>query len=287
MIALLALALLFSAGQDPKEDVPRACRPDIQGAVDWAACHAAAPEGSMARLFATINLGTIAYLSGDYGEAVRRYDEAVAAAGANQLQSDVWFHAFRADAYDHVGRGKEALDDARTAWAMLQGAAADWEARAGMAPLTDPERADVLSLILPILKSGGDPGFAQALAAYRALPTADWTAQAQRAAVLEQLGDFDGALAASREAMKARPGDPGLENNHCYILSRAGRPTEALPYCERAVAGLPDAAPIRHSMAAVLAQLGRCDESAAALAEAARLDPSGALYRQPIACAPR
>ena len=102
--------------------------------------------------------------------------------------------------------------------------------------------------------------------------------------MLEQLGDLEGALEASLVAVKAEPAHPGYLNNHCYILVRAGRPAEGLPYCEKAVQGAPAIAAVRHSLAAALAGVGRCEEAEDALAAAQRLDPATVLYQQRIAC---
>lgn len=289
MLIALVAALALSAAQDPKpEEIPRACNANLTAQFSWRACYAASDEGSLIRVLAALNVASEAYLERDYAEAVRLFDEVDVILDGEDLWPDPWLDAFRADAYQHVGRDKDALERAASSWTALRDEAAAGAALAesGLEPLSDEDTGNVLTLILPVLKKGGHPAFAPALAAFRALPVTGWADQARRAGVLEQLGDFDGALAASNEALKAQPGDPGLENNHCYILTRAGRPAEALPFCERAVAGLPEAAYARHSLAATLAGLGRCEDSAAELAEAARLDPSSALYRQPIACTP-
>ncbi len=112
----------------------------------------------------------------------------------------------------------------------------------------------------------------------------DVAAHGDLALVLEQLGDFEGALEASLVTVKAEPANPGYLNNHCYILVRAGRAAEGLPFCEKAVQGAPEVAAVRHSLAAALAGAGRCAEAEAALGEARRLDPATVLYQQSIAC---
>jgi predicted Zn-dependent protease len=91
-------------------------------------------------------------------------------------------------------------------------------------------------------------------------------------------------VADSKRAVELQPGDPTLLNNHCYTLVEAGQPAQGLSYCERAVAALPDSPYVRHSYAAALAGVGRCADSERQLAEARRLDPSSALYREAIAC---
>ncbi|MBW8302855.1 MAG: tetratricopeptide repeat protein [Brevundimonas sp.] len=277
MIAL-ALALFLTAA--PQEGPP-ACEIAPGVATDWAACAEALPEGSPQQRLARLNQATEAYLNRDYGAAERLYD---AVAGDEEVYSDVWLHTFRGDTYQQVGRDKDAVADARIAWLILSDDPA-WEAVRRMSGEVDEDtRRFLLSLILPILKKGRDDTFEAAFAAYRALPVKDVDGHANLALVLEQLGDFNGALEASLVAVKAEPTNPGYLNNHCYILVRAGRPAEGLPFCEKAVQGAPDVAPIRHSLAAALAGAGRCDEAEAALAEARRLDPATVLYRQPIAC---
>jgi tetratricopeptide (TPR) repeat protein len=277
---MIALALALFLTVAPQE-VPAVCQPTPGVAPDWAACAEALPEGSPQQRLARLNQASEAYLNRDYGAAERLYD---AAAGEETVWSDVWLHAFRADTYQQVGRDKDAVADARTAWLILSDDPA-WEAARRMSgPVDEDGRRYLLSLILPILKKGRDPVFDEAFAAFRALPVKDVEGHATLALVLEQLGDFEGALEASLVAVKAEPANAGYLNNHCYILVRAGRPAEGLPYCEKAVQGAPDIAPIRHSLAAALAGAGRCAEAEAALAEARRLDPATVLYQQPIAC---
>lgn len=277
MIAL-AVALFLTAAP---QEVPAVCQPAPGVAPDWAACAEALPEGSPQQRLARLNQASEAYMARDYGAAERLYD---AAAGEETVWSDVWLHAFRGDTYQQVGRDKDAVADARTAWLILSDDPA-WEAARRMSgPVDEDGRRYLLSLILPILKKGRDPVFDEAFAAFRALPVKDVEGHATLALVLEQLGDFNGALEASLVAVKAEPANAGYLNNHCYILVRAGRPAEGLPYCEKAVQGAPDIAPIRHSLAAALAGAGRCAEAEAALAEARRLDPATVLYQQPIAC---
>src|SRR5262249_22531307 len=98
---MCALTTGFAVSQTAAGDVPAVCRPDATGFVNYQACVDAAPAGSPARMLALINLGTQAYQRQDYAEAVRLYDEAQPPAPA-QIFSDASFHAYRADAYNHV-----------------------------------------------------------------------------------------------------------------------------------------------------------------------------------------
>ncbi len=275
----LVLALALTAAP---QEIPAVCEPAPGVTPDWAACAEALPEGSPQQRLARLNQATEAYLGRVYGTAERLYD---AAAQGDQVWSDVWLHAFRGDTYQQVGRDKDAVADARTAWRILSDDPAYAGPRELSGPIDEDGRRFVLTLVLPILKKGRDPDFEPAFAAFRALPLKDVAAHGDLALVLEQLGDFDGALQASLVAVKAEPTNAGYLNNHCYILVRAGRAAEGLPFCEKAVQGAPDVAAVRHSLAAALAGAGRCAESGAALAEARRLDPATVLYQQPIACA--
>jgi len=277
---MIALALVLFLAVSPQEP-PAACQPAPGVAPDWAACAEALPDGSPQQRLARLNQASEAYLNRDFGGAERLYDEA---AGDDQVWSDVWLHAFRGDTYQQVGRDKEAVADARTAWLILSDDPAWAGAREMSGPVDEDGRRYLLSLVLPILKKGRDPAFEAAFASFRALPVKDVEGYATLALALEQLNDFDGALEASLVAVKAEPTHPGYLNNHCYILVRAGRPAEGLPYCEKAVQGAPDLAPIQHSLAAALAGAGRCADAEAALVEARRLDPATVLYRQSIAC---
>ena len=277
---MIALALALALASAPQE-IPAVCEPAPGVATDWAACAEALPDGSPQQRLARLNQATEAYLNRDYGLAERLYD---AAAAGEEAYSDVYLHAFRGDTYQQVGRDKDAAADARIAWLILSDDPAYEALRQLTGPVDEDARRFLMTLVLPILKKSRDPAFEAAFAAFRALPVKDAEDHGDLALVLEQLGDFDGALEASLVAVKAEPANPGYLNNHCYILVRAGRAAEGLPFCEKAVQGAPEVAAIRHSLAAALAGSGRCPEAEAALTEARRLDPATVLYQQPIPC---
>lgn len=275
---MIALALALALTTAP-QDVPPVCEMAPGVETDWAACAQALPEGSLQQRIARLNQATEAYLNRDYGTAAGLYDRL---GDFGPLSSELMY-AFRADTLQQVGRDKDAAADAAAAWRLM----ADGSAAApdpDMQEAWEEGRRFVLTLVLPILKKGRDPAFEEAFAAFRALPVKDAEAHGDLALVLEQLGDLEGALAASLVAVKAQPANAGYLNNHCYILVRAGRAAEGLPFCEKAVQGAPDVAAVRHSLAAALAGAGRCAEAEAALAEARRLDPATVLYRQAIEC---
>jgi Flp pilus assembly protein TadD len=139
-------------------------------------------------------------------------------------------------------------------------------------------------LILPILKKNSDPGFPDALAAYISVPSAGWMDWANRAGVLDELGEGAAAADASAHALALNPTHPAVLNNHCYILANGGKAAEALPYCEKAIEAAPNEPSIHHSYATALALAGKCEEGDAELTIARRLDPSSATYKKPIAC---
>lgn len=281
MIELALLMALAATPQETKEyPVPPACVGETFAG--WQACADAAEEDSPVYTLAMINLGTEAYMRGDMAAALRFYDKAE---GPERLvASDVFFHAFRGDTYRHAGRMEAARADAAAAWRQLSGQVPDGIEPRDLRPIDDEVRYAVLSIILPILKDGDAADFAEARALYLSLPADGWLAYAQRANVLSLLGEHSAALADSKRVLELRPDDPMAMNNHCYALLEAGQAAEGLPLCERAVALLPEIAPVRHSYAAALAAAGRCADAERQLAEARRLDPSSALYREAIAC---
>jgi len=285
-VFISAIAASGVSAQAPTGDVPAVCRPDATGIVNYQACVDAAPAGSPARMLALINLGSQAYMRQDYAEAVRLYDEAEPP-GRAQIFSDASFHAYRADAYNHVGRTQEALANAHTAWLLLSNSpevAPEIRAEEARA-VFDPEV--VYGLILPILKAGHDPNFAAALAAYSALPSGDWQSHANRAATLDTLGDQAGALRENTQAMAQQPDNPQILNTQCYVLAELNRGHEALPYCERVVQMAPDIAAVHDSYAVALAADRQCEAAQRERATARQLDPVSVEFQQPLNCRSR
>lgn len=282
---MLSLAVADPVAAMQTQDVPAVCRPDAAGDMDVQACVDAAPKGSAVRSLALINLASRAYLQGDYPRALALYDEAVPP--GLTVTSDVIFHAFRGDTYQHAGRTEAALADADLAWKILKGEVSPSGDAADDLPVDDALRFEVLIRILPILKDGDPATFAAAREAFMALPVEGGIALTNRAGLLGKLGDHEGAVADSRRAVALMPDEPGVNNNHCVVLTQAGRAAEGLPYCEAATAAVPQIATVRHSQAEALAALGRCDEAQVQIAEARRLDPSAVLYARPLVCTAR
>jgi tetratricopeptide (TPR) repeat protein len=280
---MLALMTATPATQAQDAPVPPACAGPTF--VSWQACAEAAQPGSPAYVLAMMNLGTDAYLRGDLGAALDFYDKADR--DGFSMTSDVTFHTFRADARRYGGRLEEARADARIAWGFLEGRPPANTPPNLILPINTEMRGAILSIILPIMKDDDPEAFRHARDQYLTLPASDWVALSRRAGVLTSLGENEAAVAASKAALDLRPADPLSKNNHCYALVEAGRADEALPYCEGAVAGLPELAPVRHSLATVLARLGRCADAEAQLAVARRLEPGSSLYREALTCTPK
>jgi tetratricopeptide (TPR) repeat protein len=272
----IAAVTLLAAGAVHAQETPAACQPDGKRQVDFQACADAAPKGSPIRALALINLGSEAVMAQNFTAAVRFYDEAVPP--GQKLSADASFHAFRARAYDAVGRKEAAVEEARTALDAL-----DRPVVAGRRP--DPDI--VLSYILPIFYRAEAPEFFVSLGRYLGLPARDWITYANRAAVLIDVDRYDEALAANAEALKSEPGHPVMLNNLCVALTRMGKASEALSNCQKAVELAPEQAAPRDSYADALAALGRCDAAKAELAVARRLDPDATVYQRELACKAR
>lgn len=281
---VIAFWMCAGAALAQTEDTPPQCRYGADGRVDYQACADATRPGDMLHTLSRINLGTNALMAGDYAAAVGHYDAAQPPNG-QRLMSDPLYHAYRASALHHVGRKDEAAVEARTALSVLRNPRG--LPPEAMAPFTPGSEATeyVYALILPVLYDARDPEASSLLVAYLAMPERDWISWANRAGVLEQIGELENALTASGRALTLQPNDPGVQNNHCYILVRLRQAQEALPYCQRARQLAPNIAAIRHSLATVYVALGQCADARTELAEARRLDPVSEAYREDLVCA--
>lgn len=282
LIVALSLVAAAAAPAFAQEDqAPPQCRYDARGQIDFEACLAVAPPGSAWASLSLMNLATRAYRAADFATAVRYYDQSQPTDGTI-MYSDAMFHAYYAATLNQVGRPEEALVQARRALAMLRNAPELPEAARRFATASvDPEQ--VYASIVPILHAANDPQSESAMRAYMALPARDWVSWGNRAAVMLEVGDLEGALRANGEALRLSQ-HPGVLNNQCYILVQLNRAQEALPYCLNAQSAAPDIAAVRHSVASAYAALGRCREAEAAIAEARRLDPVSLEYQQPVVC---
>jgi tetratricopeptide (TPR) repeat protein len=282
LIILIVAITCDSAFAQHNEAPPDACR--YTDVPNWQACYDATAPQSDWRMLAAINLGSQAYLRGDYAAAVAFYDEGRPPAPA-VIYSDVSFHAFRASAYNHVGRTADALADASIALRMLHHDPTSPTSPSDYFPTTIPAQA-VYELILPVLKNGDGARFHGALDEYLALPASDWQDYANRAAILEEAGEYQLALEQSTHVLAMAPGEAGVQNNHCAILYDLHRYAEALPFCQEAVRIDPSIAASRDSIADLYAALGRCSDAEREHAESQRLDPTNADYRGSVNCTP-
>jgi len=90
----------------------------------------------------------------------------------------------------------------------------------------------------------------------------------------EQAGDYASAIATYQDALKVRPDNMVALNNLAFALAvRVGKPAEALPVAQRAVALAPRSGTIIDTLAWTHHLLGNNEEAAKLLADAIRLAP--------------
>ena len=89
-----------------------------------------------------------------------------------------------------------------------------------------------------------------------------------------EVGNFVAAEAAFRASLLALPGRPSTLMNLAATLTRAGRPAEALPLLDDALATEPDSTEALCHRGAALAALGQAGPALAAYDQALRLQPS-------------
>ena len=76
-----------------------------------------------------------------------------------------------------------------------------------------------------------------------------------RGLVHSALGDLDASVADLQRAHRLRPGEPSYNNSLCWQLGVSGKPAEALPYCDAAVAA--NVGQARDARGLVYATMGR------------------------------
>jgi tetratricopeptide (TPR) repeat protein len=86
-----------------------------------------------------------------------------------------------------------------------------------------------------------------------------------------------------RRSLSVVPGFPGAEFGLATVLTKQGRPDEAIPHYEAAVAGWPDHEEARYNFAHALAATGRTEEAVAQYTSAVRLRPDDAEARVALA----
>ncbi|HEX8901829.1 tetratricopeptide repeat protein [Vitreimonas sp.] len=283
----LLLALMLGALATPvwaqQDQPPLQCRYDASGRVDYQACLDASAPGTPWAMLSHINLGTRAFLNADHATAVRHYDAAQPGNG-DTFYSDAEFHAYYAATLHQVGRLDDGVVQARRALAVMNADRSLPSSVRDRFSAVPVDRELVYAAILPVLHAAGDEQAEAVRVSYLQMPAVDWVSWANRAGVLQQIGDLRGALSASEQSLQLQPDHPAVLNNHCYILTLLGRANEALPYCERAVEAAPGIAGARHSLASAYAALGQCGNARVQLDEARRLDPESEDYRHDLAC---
>jgi len=88
-----------------------------------------------------------------------------------------------------------------------------------------------------------------------------------------QAGDFEGALEKYEDAIARNPEDAEAQSNLGQVLVRLGRPSEALPHFDRAIALIQGRWAYHFNRARALKLLGRLDESIAAYRTVEQLLP--------------
>jgi tetratricopeptide (TPR) repeat protein len=266
-----------------RDEPPEACA-NAMVEPDFLRCVESTEPGNGFHWLSLMHLGMLAMARQDVAAAVQWFDRATVANNANFTRPRL--HGYRAAAYSMVDRDAEALAEAHVALSLLT------RTREGIPPEawlffddTQINNEAAYAAIIPILHEAEDPAYEAALAAFLSLPVENWASAALRAGVLETTDQLEPALEFSLQALAGRPDHPMLLNNHCYLLVRLERAAEALPYCERAVTAMPNSGAFRHSYAAALAAVGRCEDADAQNAESNRLDTVS--VRPELVCAAR
>lgn len=274
--AIVSVASWFMLATDghaqtmSRDEPPEACA-NAQVEPDFLRCVEATDPSDGFHWLSLMHLGMLAMVRQDVGTAVQWFDRASVANNANFTRPRL--HGYRAAAYGMVDRDAEALAEAHVALSLLTRTREGIPAEAWrFFDDTQVNNEAAYAAILPILYESEDPAYESALAAFLALPVENWASAALRAGVLETTNQIEPALEFSLQALAGRPDHPLLLNNHCYLLVRLERAAEALSYCERAVTAMPSSGAFRHSYAAALAAIGRCEEAEAQNAESYRLD---------------
>ena len=282
--ALFGCLAFGSAAEESKPDIPESCEAAIAGQGDdllrWKSCFEDAEPNSGPWFLAAMNLGTEAFYRNDHETAASYYRQTMTE--RFKTFSDIILHANRAATFETTGDTAFAEKDAMAAWRLFQRG----ETLMPGVPLDDGIKGYVLVNILEPLQQADPDAFETAKAAYLALPLEDLQDRANRAALLQNIGELDAAIEESETLLVALPDNAQVLNNHCYMLHEAGRDEEAETYCRQALEIMPDAAPIKHSLASVLAGLGQCEQAETLRLEAKAASPSTAAYDEKLACTP-
>lgn len=279
---LIALVVALSltgptALSDETPDIPQSCALALQQG-DWESCAKDAEPNSPIYLLAHANLGTRAYLEGDFGTAARHYD--LSAPDGLNMFSDAFLQLYRSTTFVRVGRMDDAKRDVSVLLSQLE------TGQLGMGnriPFSD----DVLLQIYPTLIStlrelNMMEEMDSVVASYAVLPANDFYAIANKAAVFAEIGRYGEALPLSEKLIESHPEHPAILNNHCYLLTLMERGEDAVPFCQKAVAIEPDISSFQHSLAEAFAESHQCPEALAAKRRALELEPDNVSFQEPL-----
>lgn len=274
---LLAIANLSlpAHAQNPDE----LCPSDVSDAV-LLACAKREPEDSSAAILAYANLGSRAYDHGDYQTAAKYWWHTY----PGEVVIDVRLHTRRGYTFMLVGETDLACDDAELSFSLLK-AGTEWE---DGPPISLADQKILYPLVVETLIATRSGLASEAATRYLARTPEFWGDRMERANVLSQLNRNAEALAELDAADRDQPDLPVLKNNRCVVLRKMGRPIEALPFCEQAVAGEPDKYDFLISLFGAYVEVGQCDKARVTFATARRKFPGAeALKRDPVCPAPR
>jgi tetratricopeptide (TPR) repeat protein len=108
---------------------------------------------------------------------------------------------------------------------------------------------------------------------YSALSAAAQPGQGRLAQLAMQSGEYGKAALIMREMLKAQPENSGLRMNLAVALTKAGRPSAAIPELERVIREAPGTAPAWFLLGLAHQQLHEPLKAIAPLQQAVRLDP--------------
>ncbi|WP_300377004.1 hypothetical protein [Henriciella sp.] len=282
-LMLVAAVCALAAPQGvTQEDVPESCKAAIAGESEnmqrWKPCFEDAEPNSGPWFLAAVNLGSDAFYRNDH-ETAAYYYKLTSTERLNTV-SDILLHTNRAATFNKTGDTKLASQDALIVWRLYKAG----ETRMPGTPLSDQLKFYVLMNVLEPLQKADPAAFEEAKTLFVVLPASDVYHRANKAAALSNVGETEAALAESYILIEEMPKNAQILNNHCYMLHETGRNEEAEPFCRRALGVEPEASHIKHSLASVLAGLGRCEEAESLRIEAEMASPSTALYSEPLVC---
>jgi tetratricopeptide (TPR) repeat protein len=108
----------------------------------------------------------------------------------------------------------------------------------------------------------------------------NWPAMWLLGKIYQRLSNYDSALAWFSRSHRVNPDHVDVAREAAIAAMDAGRPTEAIDYCRRALETQPEDAGLHANLAVALLFSGNPSEAKAAAAEATRRNPSDQITRQ-------